>query len=215
MNEPTRLLYVDYQQVLLETLPKTLEQTSRFRVVGTAHSGFDALDLLREERCDLMILEPRVPDKDPIDLVKDLLAHHADLRLLILSADETPIQAYRMLRAGAAGWIGKSAPFPQLIEALEVIAAGKVFLPKSLKSMFAEKYVHPESDGDPKGRLTDREYQVSRMLAMGHTNHEIAAKLYIGVKTVDTHRANLLRKLGLRNNADVARFAIQYGLIEI
>lgn len=215
MTKTTRLIHVDYQELLQHTLPDALASASEFRITHSASNGFEALELMRKEPCDLMLLEPRLPDKDGIDLVKELLNHHAGLRILILTIDETPTHAYRMLRAGAAGWLPKTSPLKDLIQALRTVTTDKTFLPGKLKSVFAERYVHPEGDGDPKERLTDREYQVARLLALGHNNHEIAEKLFIGVKTVDTHRANMLRKLDLRNNSDVTRFAIQHQLIEI
>ena len=209
-----KVAIADDYQLLREALTHILSQFEDIEVVGEAADGHAALDLVRDKDVDILLLEPLIPKKDGIDLTKDVVGLDKKTRVVILTMDKTSHNAFRMLRAGAMGWLPKTVGVEEVLQAIRSVDKGKVFLPMDLQRVFAEKYVRPESISNPEEQLSDREFQVMRLLALGNTNREISKMLYVGVKTVDTHRANLLRKLGLRNNSDLTRFAIQNGFVK-
>ncbi len=215
MTNKIRVAIADDYKILREALRYILSKHDDIEVVDEAEDGFAAIDLARTSQLDVMVLEPMIPKKDGIDITKDIAALDNKPHILILTVDKTAHNAFRMLRAGATGWLSKTVESEELVRAIRTVSKGKVYLPADLQSVFAERYVRPESITKPEEQLSDREFQVMRLLAMGNTNREISKILFIGVKTVDTHRANLLRKLGLRNNSDLTRFAIQNGFITL
>lgn len=215
MEKPVRIALVDAYRLVIEALTPWFEKQPHLELVAVAQDGFGAVDCVKNSNPDIIILEPMVPNKDGIDITKEIKSVNEDVKILILTLDKNPHSAYRMMKAGASGWISKTASLDDLLDAIATVSRGKVYLPEKLQQAFAERYVSPGKEGQLEERLSDREFQVLRLLAMGKTNKEIAEKLYVGVKTIDTHRANLLKKLSLRNNADLTRFAIQNGLITL
>jgi len=215
MTNKIRVALVDDYKILREALRFILSKYQDIEVVAEAEDGFGAIEVARQGNVDVLVLEPMIPNKDGIDIAKEIASLDEKPHLLILTVDKTAHNAFRMLRAGATGWLSKTVDSEEMIRAIRTVGKGKVYLPADLQSVFAERYVRPESITKPEEQLSDREFQVMRLLAMGYTNREISKKLFIGVKTVDTHRANLLRKLGLRNNSDLTRFAIQNGFISL
>ncbi len=210
-----KIAIVDNNKILREALRHILNKAADMEVLDEADDGFGAIDIARKGDVDLIILEPIIPKKEGIDITRDIVAINQTVSVLILTLDETPNNAFRMLKAGAMGWISKTTDSATLLKAIRQVSQKRVYLPKDLQSVFAERYLGKNHINQPEEKLSDREFQVMRLLAQGHTNREIAKMLFIGTKTVDTHRANLLRKLGLRNNSDITRFAIQHGFIKI
>lgn len=215
MLNPVRIAFVDSYRLLVEAITPWFEQQKDLHLVAVAEDGFGAVELAKDSSLDILILEPLIPNKDGIDITKEIRLVNQNLKILILTADRTPHSAYRMMKAGAHGWLSKTSGLEELQSAIKTLMREKVYLPDALQKAFAERYVNADKGSQPEERLSDREFQVLRLLAMGNTNREIASKLYVGVKTIDTHRANLLKKLDLRNNADLTRFAIKHGLISL
>lgn len=215
MEKPVKIAMVDGYQLIIEALKPWFEAQPGMELIATAGDGFSAVECARNHDLDIIILEPMIPNKDGIDITKEIKTANDHVKILILTIDQTPHNAYRMMKAGASGWLSKATSLAELQKAIKSLAQGKVYLPDPLQKDFAERYVHKGKDNQPEERLSDREFQVLRLLAMGRTNKEIAVKLYVGVKTIDTHRANLMKKLSLRNNADLTRFAIRNGLISL
>ena len=209
------VVIVDHYKILREALRHVLAGYSDIELLGEAEDGFGAIDLVRKGSVDVIILEPTIPNKVGIDITKEIVALNVKTRILILTVDTTHQHAFRLLRAGAMGWLPKTVGAEEVVRAIRMVHDGKVYLPLDLQRLFAEQYVNPDRMTQPEESLSDREFQVMRLLASGHTNREIAGMLFIGVKTVDTHRANILRKLSLRNNSDITRFAIQHGFVKL
>ncbi|HYU33712.1 MAG TPA: response regulator transcription factor [Thermoanaerobaculia bacterium] len=192
---------------LLETHPDIL-------VVGEAADGTAAVDLTRKENPDVLLLETAMPGKDGLDAIKEIVAHGLRSRILAMTMQGTAHLVLRLMRAGAHGVIlRRTCGFKDLLGAIGLVRAGRTYLPPEIRQTFAERYYRTGAGEDPTEQLSDREFQVARFLASGYTNQEIAERLCISIKTVDTHRANILRKLGLRNNSDITRFAICQRLI--
>ncbi|WP_184603137.1 response regulator transcription factor [Rhodanobacter sp. MP1X3] len=146
--------------------------------------------------------------------LKQALRRHPQSQPLMLALKRDDDDAARLIRSGARGYVAISEPPRAFMTAITAIASGTLFVPLSLQESFAVRYLCPGND-QPESQLTSRELSVLRLLAEGLCNKEVAARLFISVKTVDTHRMNLMRKLGLRTNVDIVRFAIRRELIEL
>ncbi len=209
-----RVALVGSYPLLLEALAKVLGEVRELEVVGQPADLDDAVDLVRATGPDVLVMEMSRSPVDEIDTLGKVMALKRPTRMLVLSLDAGEHLALRMLRAGAHGILSKDITTEEVIGAVGKVGEGKVYLTPELQRLCAERYLRVDADKSPEERLTDREYQVARLLASGLSNREIAEKLVIGVKTVDTHRANLLRKLELRNNMELTRFALKQGLVD-
>lgn len=207
------ILIVDTLTLPREGLRALLKNWEGIEVVGEAADGAEALTLTKRLSPNVILLELMLPRKDGIDVTKELVAIRSSSKILAMTLYGSAELAFRVMRAGARGFIPKSCCCGELQKAIRTVYSGRTYLPSSLQQVFAERYFGADTGG-ARELLSDREFQVTCLLASGASNHEIAKQLRISVKTVDTHRANLLRKLHLRNNADLTRFAIQHGLIQ-
>lgn len=209
-----RLAIADVFTLHREALRCLLETHPDIRVVGEAADGVAAVDVVRKENPDVILLDVALPRKDGLDAIKEIVALGLRSRILAMTMQGTAHLVFRLMRAGAHGVVLlRTCGFRDLLGAIGQVRAGRNYLPPEVLQTFSERYYRLGAGQDPAERLSDREFQVVRFLASGYTNQEIAARLCISVKTVDTHRANILQKLGLRNNSDITRFAIREGLI--
>jgi len=209
-----RVAIADDHALVRQGLRRILEAELDIQVVGEARDGEEALRLVRTTRPDVLILDISMPGKDGLEATRAIRSREARTRILILTMHNEEHYALRTLRAGAHGFLYKGADSEELLRAVRAVSQGITYLPQEIERAFAEKFVHPE-EAHPAERLTDREFQVLRLIARGLTNREIAEELGIRLKTVDSHRRRVLKKLGLRNNAELTRFAIRHGLIEV
>ena len=209
-----RVAIADDHRLLTEGLRSVLERFDEVEIVGEASDAFAAMQLVIETAPHVLLLDTALPKKDGLDLIRELGNRAPDTHILILDRDMNPHHAFRIFRAGAKGFIPSAMDSNALVHAISQVAGGRIYLPDELKDTFAEWFLRPDGDKSPEEVLSNREFQVMRRLALGDTNHEIVARLHISVKTVDTHRANLLKKLRLRNNSDITRFAIRHGFIK-
>jgi two-component system response regulator NreC len=181
------------------------------QVIGEATNGREAVELVQKSHPDVLLLDISMPEKDGLQASMEIAAQGGSTRVLMLSMHTDDSYAVRAIRAGAAGYIQKSAKIDDLIEAIESVHAGKRVVPPGVEEMLEKG----NADMGPAQVLSQREFQVMGYLAAGMTNREIARLLSISVKTVDTHRGHVLKKLKLRNNSDITRFAIQHGLVQM
>jgi DNA-binding NarL/FixJ family response regulator len=187
-----------------------LVASRRIEVVGQAATGTEALELVARQQPDVLLLDVTMPEKDGMQALAELAAIDTNTKALILTMHEDEAHGVRAIRGGAAGYIKKSANLDELIDAIERVNRGERVIPTEVEAALGRK----RSD-HPAQILSTREFQVMEYLAAGKTNREIAEMLSISVKTVDTHRGHVLKKLRLRNNSDITRFAIQNGLMPV
>ncbi len=207
------IMIVDDHTLVRRGIQRILESEEDFRVVGEASDGEEALAKIVELQPDVVLMDIAMPGLDGIEATKRLLKKRkptCQLLILTMYADEH--YAARLLRMGALGYVVKDAAPHELAEAIRAVHQGNRFVSASLREAMALRYIDGLSE-DPVGALTDREFQICRHLASGSTNREIAQQLDLSVKTVDAHRLNILAKLGLRNNSELTKFAIQHGLV--
>jgi two-component system, NarL family, invasion response regulator UvrY len=213
-GEVTRMIRVaiaDDHIVVREGLAELLTRSGRVTVVGEASDGDEAVRLAAQERPDVMLLDITMPGKDGIEATAEICSMDIPTRVLILTMHPDEQHAVRTLQAGASGYVWKGARFDDLVEAVVRVHAGETLIPDYLRSALGEK--EREGARDIADGLSRREFQVMKRLALGMTNREIADELGVSVKTIDTHRGNVLKKLQLRNNSDITRFAVQRGFV--
>jgi len=208
------ILIVDDHPIVRDGIRHTLEDESDFRVVAEASSGEEALERIQETDPDVVLLDIAMPGMDGFETTKRLMEtkRKQPVRVVILTMYADEHYAVRLIRMGALGYVVKDSAHEELPEAIRAVQAGRRFVSASVREALALRHL----DGLEENRLeslTDREFQVTRRLASGVTNREIAKELSLSVKTVDAHRLRILAKLGLRNNAELTRFAIREGII--
>jgi two-component system, NarL family, invasion response regulator UvrY len=209
-----RVAIADDHALIREGMRRMLSASDMIEVVGEAANGAEAVDMVRAKQPDVVLLDITMPIKDGIEATSDIITMKVDTKVLILSMHSDEQYALRTLRAGAHGFIGKGARLEELLRAITEVHSGNRYLPDKISKSFAERHIQPDAEKPLADLLSKREFQVMGYLATGLTNREIADLLNISVKTVDTHRGHVLKKLKLRNNSDITRFAIQHGYIQ-
>lgn len=208
----TRVAIADDHALVRRGLAELLRETADLEVVAEASTGDELLALVRRERVDVVVTDMSMPGPNGLDLVKSLKAEFPRLPVLVLSAHPEDQYAVRVVRAGAMGYLTKEGAEADLVEAVRRVAGGKRFLTRALAEALLDA-LDADPDADPHAALSDREFQVLRLLASGVTVGGIADRLSLSVKTVSTYRARLLQKMGMGNNAELTRYAIENGLV--
>jgi DNA-binding NarL/FixJ family response regulator len=207
-----RVMIADDHQLVRDGLKQLLLAAPGIEVVAEAADGHQALQAARNSNPDLALLDMSMPGPSGIDLVKRLKAACPAVRILVLSMHGERQYAARALKAGASGYLTKDSASEQLVTAIRKVAAGGVYLTDAAAESLLQNVV--ATDAVPHERLSDREFEVLRLLAAGRSPTEIADQLHLSVKTVSTHKTHVLEKLGLDNAADLVRYAIQHGLVQ-
>jgi len=208
-----RVCIVDDHAVVREGLKRIISESPGMVVTAEAADGHEALKVIQEQPCDVVLLDITMPRKNGMDVLKELRARSPKLSILVLSMHAEDQYAVRVLRAGAAGYLTKESAPEKLIEAIRKVGRGG----KYLSAAVAERVIYElQSDTSqaPHAILSDREYQVMCMIGSGKTVTEISEELALSVKTVSTYRVRILEKLNMKNNAEVARYAIKEGLVD-
>jgi two-component system, NarL family, invasion response regulator UvrY len=208
-----RILIADDHAIVREGLKQIVAQTSDILVAGEASNAAEALEMARKLPIDLLLLDISMPGRSGLDVLVEVKRDLPDLPVLILSLHPEDQYALRMIKAGASGYVTKESASEQLIFAIRKVAAGGRYMSMSL----AEKLVFGMAADPGVARhelLSNREFQVFRMIAAGKTVGEIADELSLSAKTISTNRARIIEKMGLRNNAEFTQYAIQHKLLE-
>ena len=209
-----RVLLADDHSIVRAGLRRIIEEAGDIEVVAEADDGREAIQLVREHSPDVAVVDISMPGLDGLEVISQLQTIHADIPILILTMHEEGQYVVRAIEAGAMGYITKQSAPEQLVNAIRKVHAGNRYLTDEAVEALALRIAKGGAGTAPLDTLSMRELQVLRRLAMGQTNREIARSYHISIKTVDTYRARLLKKLDLRNNADLSRFAMQNNLIE-
>lgn len=212
----TRILLADDHALVRRGVRLILDNEPDLTVVAEASDGAEAIDMAREERPDLAILDIAMPRLTGLQTARELSRLQPDLRILILTMYDNEQYLFEALKAGAAGYVLKSVADRDLVEACRAAMRDEPFLYPGAINTLIRSYLNHARDGGtlPAKAITDREEEILKLVAEGHTSKEIAGILVISVKTVERHRANLLQKLGLKDRLELTRYAIRVGLIE-
>ena len=211
-----RILLADDHTVVRRGLRMVLESAPDLEVVAEASDGIEAVERALVEDIDLAILDVAMPRRTGLQAARELSKRRPELKILMLSMHEVEQYFFEALKAGASGYVLKTAAGRDLVEACRAAMRGEPFLYPAAVTALIRDYLDRASRGEatPEDPLTPRELEVVKLIAEGHTSEEIAEQLVISKKTVDRHRANILEKLGMRNRVELTRYAIRRGLVE-
>jgi DNA-binding NarL/FixJ family response regulator len=209
----TRILLVDDHPIVRHGIKQVLSGAFDPAVVGEAASAEEGLTEARSTQWDVMVLDLSLPGASGIELLKDLRREHPNLPVLVLSMHPAEQFARRALNAGASGYLTKDSPPNELIEAVGEVMAGRRYLRPSVIEELVMRD-QPERGQRPHEALSDREYQVLRMIASGLTVSQVALRLSLSVKTISTYRARVLEKMQMRTTAELMHYGIQHGLVD-
>ena len=209
-----KVLLADDHSIVREGLRRIVEESDDMEVVAEAADGKEAIHHILKSQPDVAVIDISMPEIDGLEVLQQLQPEYPELPILILTMHEEQQYAVRAIEAGARGYITKKSAPEQLVKAIQKVYAGSRYLSEEAAEALALRVAKGKSGQSPLDLLSTRELQVLRRLALGHTNREIAENYNISIKTVDTYRLRLLKKLSLRNNAELSRFAIQNRLIE-
>jgi DNA-binding NarL/FixJ family response regulator len=202
-----RVLVVDDHPVVRQGIKLMINAQADLTVCGEAHSEQDARRLVRELRPDALVVDLSLDQGDGFNVVRDVHAHFPEIRVLVLSMHDEAVYAERLIAQGASGYIMKQAATEQLITALRAVLRGERFISETLRQSLATRAAE---DGDSASRLSTRELQVISLIGQGLGTREIAENLSLSVKTVETHRLTIKRKLALDTNAQLVQYAIKW-----
>lgn len=214
-----RVLLVEDHNVVREGLRLLLNAQPDIEVVGEATTGLEAVAAARDACPDVAVLDIAMPELDGLQAAQRIHLACPDTKILILSMHESDAYFFRALEAGAAGYVLKKAASDDLINGVRAVARGEAFFYPSLARKLLDTYLSrsaPDVTLGPPGyqELSDREREILHLLVSGLSNQEIAERLIISASTVQTHRANILRKLDVKTTIDLVRYAIRHGIIE-
>ena len=194
-------------------MKQILGDTPEMLVAGEATNGQEVLDKVRTEPWDIVVLDISMPDRSGLDILKELQSERPKLPVLVLSMYSEDQFAVRVLKAGARGYLTKDSAPDELVKAIRKVVSGGTYVSAFLAEKLAFE-IGTDSNKLPHEALSDREFQVLRLIAAGKSVKEIAAELYLSVKTVSTYRSRLLQKMNLGTNAELIHYAIQNRLID-
>jgi DNA-binding NarL/FixJ family response regulator len=200
-----RLAIAEDHTIVRWALREALSKAEDVEVVGEAGTAEETLSMIEKVKPDVLLLDITFPDRSGFDVLDELRKKETAPLVVVLTWHTEPSYATRAIAAGAHGYVNKSVEPAELLAAIQAVSRGEQVLPAGIDMT--------NTDGSPTSGLTAREQQVMEMLARGLTNREIAEHLAISIKTVDTHRGHILKKLGLRNNSELTRFAVKHGYV--
>jgi DNA-binding NarL/FixJ family response regulator len=211
------LVIADDHVVLREALTELLEIRGNYNVIAQAGDGNELLGILKnpETHADLVILDVAMPHLDGVKTLEEIKISHKSLPVLILSASGGEGKVRQALKLGARGYLPKNAGLKELEFAIQSILEGKTYLSPTVTQALMNEGRDADPLANPLSVLTKREVEILALLADGKPNRDIAKMLHISIRTVDTHRSNILKKLKVRTNADLVKLAIQQGLITV
>jgi DNA-binding NarL/FixJ family response regulator len=203
----------DDHTIVREGLKQLLTAAGDLTVVGEAQNGHEVIERVRTLEFDLLLLDMSMPGKSGIELIKQVRAEKPRLKVLVLSMHEEHQYAVRAIRAGASGYLTKESASRQLVEAIRKVASGGAFISSEVAQQLALGAM-PDAKGAPHEALSDREFQIFLLIASGKAISDIAQQLNLSVKTVSTHKSNILQKMGMTTPAELIRYALSNRLLD-
>lgn len=208
-----RVLIADDHGIVRSGLRLLLERQPDMEVIAEAGDGVDAVALALRERPDLCILDVQMPRMTGLQATREIKSHAPEVRVLMLSMHADERYLFEALKAGASGYVLKAEADQDLVAAARAVGRGEAFLTNAAERSLIRAWMEDDSTG-PREPLTPREQEVVKLIAEAHTNAQIAELLHLSEKTIESHRANVLRKLGMRDRVQLVRYAIRRGLVE-
>jgi two-component system nitrate/nitrite response regulator NarL len=210
-----KILVADDHPVVRKGLHSCLARQERLKIVGEASDGDEALKKTRDLSPDVVLMDISMPGMNGLEVTGVLRKDHPEVKVLVLSVHNNRDYIFRIIQAGAHGFISKEAPPAELLRAIESVYAGEPFFSPEIAKAALNQLVTSGGKKDPFAQLTSREREVLVLIAEGQSNKEIATKLGIGVRTIETHRERIMRRLDIHSVAGLTKFAIANGMISI
>lgn len=208
-----RILIADDHPVVRHGLKQILAADTRLSMVGEARNGAEALEMARRLEWDVAVVDYSMPGKSGLDLLKEIKREHPKRPVLILSMHPEDLHATRVLKAGGSGYLNKASACEELITAIRKVASGGKYVSPALAERMAFELT-PDHEKPLHDGLSDREYRVMWLLASGKAVKHIAKEMFLSASTVSTYRTRILKKLQVRTNAELVRYAIKHQLVE-
>ena len=206
-----RILIVDDHPLTRQGMAQLIGQQPDLMICGEAGTGTRALDLVRSLRPDLVCVDVSLPDKHGLELIKDIRAVHPSALILVVSMHDENLYAQRALRAGARGYLMKNEGGEHLLEAARQVLAGNIYVSQAISAKILDVFSGRRSvDSSNPLMLSDREFEVLQFVGQGLTTREIAAKLHLSPKTVESHRLRMREKLGLKSGPELIKYALRW-----
>jgi len=209
----TRIVIADDHAIVREGLKRIVGDAPELDVIDEAADGNDVLRIVRDREFDVLVLDLSMPGRSGMELIRLVKAERPKLRILVLSMHQELQYAVRAIKSGASGYLTKESAPSQLVQAIHKISGGGAYISAEVAEQLALNAM-PGGESLPHESLSDREFEVFKALVAGVTVTDIAARLKLSVKTVSTHKANLMQKLGLQNQTELVRYALRHGLAE-
>jgi DNA-binding NarL/FixJ family response regulator len=207
-----RILIVDDHPMMRQGLAQLITNEPDLAVAAEADTAGQALNLVSNRKPDLLLLDISLPDKNGLELVKDIHVLRPDLAILVVSMHDESLYAERVLRAGARGYIMKQEGGKRLMAAIRQVLDGRIYVSEKMSARILEIFSggHPQASGSLVERLSDREFEVFQLIGQGRGTRDIAGYLHLSVKTVEVHRANIKEKLKLKTATDLVHYAVRW-----
>jgi DNA-binding NarL/FixJ family response regulator len=207
-----RIVIADDHAIVREGLKRIVGDVDGLQVAGEAADGTEVMRVVREQDFDVLVMDLSMPGRSGMELIKLVKAEKPKLRILVLSMHQETQYAVRSIKSGASGYLTKESAPAQLEQAIRKIAAGGAYISTEVAEQLALGAMPGGQGAAPHETLSDREFQVFKLLVDGVSVTDIGARLNLSVKTVSTHKSNLMQKLGLSNQSELVRYAIRHGL---
>lgn len=217
MSEKVRILLSDDHTILRTGLKMLIGAAGDLEVIGEAKDGEEAVSLADRLHPDVVLMDISMPKMDGIKATAEIKKRHPEVKVLMLTMHENDEYLFRTIQAGGSGYVLKKAADDEVLDAIRHVAAGGAFLRPAVTTKLVQDYLERVDKGeesDSYGKLTDREREILRLIAEGHTNAQIAQMLVISVRTVESHRAHIMEKLGIQTRAELVKYALRKGLLD-
>jgi DNA-binding NarL/FixJ family response regulator len=212
-SEPIRVVLADDHAMVREALAQVLEESEQIKVIGQAGDGSEAISLTEKLRPDVLVLDYSMPVMDAPAVIETLVRCLPEVRILILTVHASIHYAVRVLESGALGYVVKTAASHELVDAIRAVRAGEVYMSREISQKVLQHLRRPRSDRKGLGALSQREFDLLRLLGAGIVLKECAQRLNISPSTVSTYRTRLMEKLNLTSTAEIIRFALEHDII--
>jgi two-component system response regulator NreC len=216
-KEPISVLLADDHHIVREGIKMLLEAQSDISVIGEASDGLRAVELAIRLKPLILMADLMMPGLSGLEVTKQVIQHQSRTKVIILSMYSNEAYVMQALRNGASGYVVKESNVGDMVQAVREVASGRPYLSPSISRLAMDAYIEKAKSSalDPYDTLTDREKEVLHLIAEGFSSAKIAARLYISPRTAESHRANVMKKLGLQTPTDLIKYALKKGLISI